>query len=368
VRQDLAPATVDRIYEVCPGVCVQGPAQNTVAPPFTSDVVWGQAGPMAVGYAIDPEIRFKASSGGALTALSVYLLECGKVDFILHVAASKEYPMRTERQLSFDRAQILEGAGSRYGPAAPLVDFCQLLDRGRPFAFVGKPCDIAAIRNLAKVDPRVGTLVPYLLTFVCGGESELSLSDEIVGKFGLKEDQVSLLRYRGYGCPGPTRIEAKTGEGFEETYNNIWADEAGWRIQARCKICPDAIGELADIVASDVWPGGAPQVEDAGFNGFMARTRKGAELLSEAARAGAIHLERPMTFRDMDFYQPHQVVKKRAIMARVMGRALAGQVVPRFRALRLFRLALGAGIAFNWRNFYGAFRRALAGKSGEPSA
>ena len=36
-------------------------------------------------------------------------------------------------------------------------------------AFVGKPCDIAALRNLARWDARVDELVRYWLAPVCGG-------------------------------------------------------------------------------------------------------------------------------------------------------------------------------------------------------
>jgi len=80
-----------------------------------------------------------------LTALGQFLLTSGRVKFILHAAASSREPMRTERALSFDAASVLEAAGSRYGPGAPLVDFTALLDRAEPFALIAKPCDIAAV-------------------------------------------------------------------------------------------------------------------------------------------------------------------------------------------------------------------------------
>ena len=54
---------------------------------------------------------------------------------------------------------------------------------------------------------------------------------------------------------------------------DLWEDEGKWRLQFRCKICADAIGELADIAVCDAWPGGGPTGEDEGFNGFIARTR-----------------------------------------------------------------------------------------------
>ena len=64
-------------------------------------------------------------------------------------------------------------------------------------------------------------------------------------RFGFEESELNLFRYRGHGNPGPTRIEAKDGRAVEVTYQEMWGDEAGWRIQPRCKICPDAIGEAS---------------------------------------------------------------------------------------------------------------------------
>ena len=75
-------------------------------------------------------------------------------------------------------------------------------------------------------------------------------SEELLARFGIAEDQLRLFRYRGYGNPGPTRIETEDGRAYEVSYQQLWEDESKWMIQPRCKICPDAIGEAADIVAS----------------------------------------------------------------------------------------------------------------------
>jgi coenzyme F420 hydrogenase subunit beta len=99
-----------------------------------------------------------------------------------------------------------------------------------------------------------------------------------------------VLRYRGMGNPGMTRVEANDGRAFEVTYNDLWEDEGKWRLQFRCKICADAIGELADMAVCDAWPGGGPAGEDEGFNGFIARTPNGQALLERAERAGAVVL------------------------------------------------------------------------------
>jgi coenzyme F420 hydrogenase subunit beta len=368
-RRVLDAATLDRVNAICPGVRVQGAATDAVSSRASHDLVWGPAEQLAIGYAGDPTVRYRASTGGVLTALGQFLVTSGRVKFILHVAASRREPMRTDSRLSFDAAAVLEGAGSRYGPAAPLIDFTELLDRAEPFALIAKPCDIAAVRNLARIDPRVDRYLRYALTFVCGGASDLTKSEEVASELGIRPDELSVFRYRGNGNPGPTRLETKDGRSFELTYQEMWKDEATWQIQPRCKICPDAIGESADLAASDVWPGGGPTGEDAGFNGIIVRTERGLELYRAALAAGAIVVEpREVSFRDFDEFQPHQVRKKRAVWARLAGMRAAGQPVPETQGLRLAECARMNTVAENLDEARGARRRARQGTLGEPPA
>jgi coenzyme F420 hydrogenase subunit beta len=364
----LDDATLALINAVCPAVTVEGPDPAASDDGVRWDTIWGPAVRIAKGHAADPAVRFNGSAGGVLSALAIYLLETGRVDFILHVAASAEQPMRTKRQLSFDRAQIMAAAGSRYGPAAPLVDLTELLEQGRPFAFIGKPCDVAAVRNLARHDPRVDQVVRYILAFVCGGASEFAKTRDLVEGFGLAEDDVALLRYRGLGNPGLTRVETKDGRAFSTTYRDLWRDEGKWMLQFRCKICADAIGELADLAVSDVWPGGAPTGEDAGFNGLIARTPKGRELLDDAVRDGALVVLEELDFRDLDGVQPHQVYKKQAVAARLGAMRDAGALIPSFSRLRLDEAA-GTTDADTLRANYDGMRTRLdAGDNREPAA
>ena len=339
-QQALSAAALARINAVCPGTRVEGARPEDRSAEVMRDIVWGTAEHLAIGYARNPEVRHRGSTGGLLTALGQFLLASGRVKFILHVAASSREPLRTERRLSFDAVSVQEGAGSRYGPAAPLLDFTALLARGEPFALIAKPCDIGAVRNLARIDSRVDRYLAYALTFVCGGASDLTKSEEVLNEFHIRPDEISLFRYRGYGNPGPTRVETRDGRAFELTYQDMWKDEATWRIQPRCKICPDAIGESADLAASDVWPGGAPAGENSGFNGIIVRTLRGLELYRAALAAGAIAVEsRAVNFRDFDDFQPHQVSKKRAVWARLAGMRAAGRPVPETHNLRLEQCA-----------------------------
>lgn len=369
VRSRLDRATLGLINAVCPGTRVAAARPESLAPEAKLDTIWGSAQTLAIGYAADPAVRYRASAGGVLTALGQFLLASGRVAFILHVGASRLEPIRTLRHLSFDSAAVLAGAGSRYGPAAPLVDFTAILDRREPFALIAKPCDISAVRNFAQLDARVDLYMRYALTFVCGGASDLTKSEDLLAGFGIRAAELSMFRYRGNGNPGATRLETKDGRAAELSYRQMWRDESKWMIQPRCKLCPDAIGESADLAASDVWAGGTPTGDDPGFNGIIVRTRRGLELYDAAVAARAILVEpRQVGFRDFDRFQPHQERKKRFVWARLAGMRAAGQPVPETSGLRLEECARLNSVAENLAEARDTRRRIEAGRLGEPDA
>jgi coenzyme F420 hydrogenase subunit beta len=353
VQQPLSVTAEQQILAICPGIVVHGPEE----PAPQHDAVWGPAHRIASGHATDPAIRYMAASGGAISAISHYLLETKRVRFVLHVAADKVEPLRADPQISTSRADVLSGAGSWYGPVAPLQDVHRLLDAGEPFAVVGKPCDIAAMRNLARHDPRVDQLVPYMLSFFCEGVPDDTMVTQLLERHGLHPSDVAELRYRGLGCPGPTRVVSKDGSTFDLSYQQVWYGDFHWTMQFRCKICPDATGELADIVAGDIWDNGKPMHESPdGDNAILARTAKGAQLLADMEAAGTLNLA-PMGYRDLDRVQPHQVRRKCGLWGRLAAMTLRGAVKPTYRHLRLWRAARRAGLLFSLKNLLGTWRR-----------
>jgi coenzyme F420 hydrogenase subunit beta len=360
--------TVNTIYDVCPGVRVEGLPERLTDAGTRHDPVWGPYRSMTRAYATDPAVRFRAATGGALTALSLYIVESGEAAFVLHARASRAHPTHGERHISFDTEDVLRGAGSRYGPTAPLIDVREALDRGEPFAFCAKPCDIAALRNYARHDPRVDELVRYWLTPVCGGFLPPPSMREFLESLDVDPDDVTALSYRGNGCPGPTRIETRDGRVIEKNYLDMWGDsQASWSLPFRCKVCPDGIGEAADIAAADTWPGGSParedQDEDPGTNAIIARTRAGDDLLRGAVDAGYLEIETAIGVEELNLYQPHQVAKKFAVWARYAGIRAAGNLAPETERLRIRELARENPLRVNLAQARGARRRAR----GEPT-
>ena len=310
----------DKIKKTCPGVIVEGLPKEAIANKSKYDLVWGYYLSLFYAWSTDKDIRFKSSTGGLLNGLSLYLLESKKVRFILHTGTDPKQPMRSVSRYSYNKQELLNsGSCSRYGPSSPLDKFNEALNKNEPFAFVGKPCDISAIRQLSKIDRRVNELCKYLLTLVCGGFGEFTKSQDFIDSFNVKEEELSIFRYRGYGNPGKMYIKTNSGEEHDKEYNSFWGEESTWRVPFRCKICPDAIGDSSDLAALDTWPGGSPVGEDEGFNAAIIRTKKGYDLVHDARDAGYIKIGNDLKIEDINDFQPHQVSKKKAVYARHQG-------------------------------------------------
>ena len=342
VRQSPSGEVVDSIYESCPSLNIGGLPEELLESDTEIDPVWGPVRELKRAHATSPATRFEASTGGVLTALAQYLLDSNTVDFVLQVATSDVTPAFGDPVISERAEDAFNAAGSRYGPAAPLRLVHAALDREQPFAFVGKPCDVAAVRNLAKLDTRVGKYLKVCLTMVCGGTMVPAALDEFLQRQRIGDD-VKSLRYRGKGCPGPTTITTSR-EQHDFHYLDFWGeDESAWQLPFRCKICPDGIGEAADIAAADTWPGGSPSREesetDPGSNAVIARTRFGSRLIQAAEQAGYLSVEHDLTIEDLDLFQPHQVRKKYAAFDRIQGLADVGGLAPEVDGLRIQALA-----------------------------
>lgn len=359
-----------QIMQVCPGVTVTGPANDQAGPSGKMHRIYGPIASLHRGWARDEKVRFHAAAGGSLTALGTYLLESGKVEAVLHIKASADNPLMSDTIVSISARDVYDGAQSRYGPAAPLTQVHRLLDEGRTFAVIGKPCDVAAIRNLGRVDTRVDTQIPFCLTIFCGSVPSLKMPVQMAASFGVGEDELTLFRWRGDGWPGMTHMETRDGRSFDLTYDKAYFEDGvpwAYDAQFRCKICPDAIGELADVACPDGWvmEDGKPVHREApGVNVLVARTLRGASLLRDAEADGALVL-RPFSEAELEVMHDDHKPRKISWPARMLGLRLAGR--PAMQVLRYRKLAamMAAGPGYFLASLFGGFRRARAGLNRE---
>jgi len=348
------------IAAACPGAVV---AEWQAAP--ETHAYWGPVRRVTTGHALDPEVRFEGSSGGAISALIIHALDTGLVDRAIHVAADPQNPTRNIMISSKTRAEVVAGAGSRYTASSPLEQIDAALAGGGSIAFVGKPCDVSALRRLGAVDPRVKRHVPVMLSFFCGGMPSHDGVDRILKTMGTRRDDIVAFRYRGQGWPGTTAATAADGRVYEMSYADSWGGHLSKEVQFRCKICPDAVGGVADIACADAWYGGEsgyPQFDERdGRSLIVARSETGARLLNSACTQGVLEVEE-LEIGEIDLMQPSQARRKRLVLARSAALTATGQPKPKMRGTRVWEAAKAAGLGEAAHNFAGTVRRIVMGR------
>ncbi len=347
------------IANACPGL-----GQSVVAGGRPDPVLWGPHVSMQTGWANDPAVRFAGSSGGALSMILIHLLASGTVDAVVQTAASPDLPTGNATVTTDDRAGVLAAAGSRYAPSAPLADLPVQVaahrDHGTRFAFVGKPCDAAALRALRDADPLIAATFPVILSFFCAGVPSHAGGAAVLTALGADPARTTAFRYRGNGWPGQATATLADGSERSMSYHDSWGGILSKHVQHRCKICADGTGVAADIVCADAWEAdaaGYPLFTEApGISLIVARTVLGAQLIAAAQAAGQIATA-PFVIDQLAAIQPGQRERRRALWARLAALRLAGRPIPRYEGLQIAAAARQNPWTRNLRNFLGTLRR-----------
>jgi coenzyme F420 hydrogenase subunit beta len=345
------------IKQACPGIVVRHEGHLEHRP---WDRLWGPVLDIKAGYATDETVRWCGSSGGGISGLLCYLLEQGHVDYVLHVGASSANPLQNQVYLSQNREDVIRCAGSRYAPAAPLINVKNLLEQNDVrIAFVGKPCDVAALRAFLQLYPNLAPKVVCMIAFLCAGTPSTQATEEMVRAMGANPAKVVDLRYRGHGWPGQARAMTDDGIAHAMSYHESWGKILGRQLQFRCKICADGMGELADVVCGDAWyiEKGSPKFEEKeGRSLIIGRTHLGVSVVEGAVEKGYLVVE-DFSLQDIEIIQPYQAMRRRLVASRLLAMMISGVFYPQYRGFHLIQNAFRISLKDNWLSFKGMLRR-----------
>ncbi|MEJ2704218.1 MAG: Coenzyme F420 hydrogenase/dehydrogenase, beta subunit C-terminal domain, partial [Sedimentisphaerales bacterium] len=322
--------------EVCPGIEISHKTfddRGRIVGELNQ--AWGPVLEVWEGYASDSEIRFRGSSGGAATALALYCLEKRNVSGVLHVAAGAAAPLENVPVLSRTRTDLMARTGSRYSPAAPCEKLPSVRDASRPAVFIGKPCDVVALRKSQANDARLRENVVAAISIFCAGTPVTRGTYRILEALSVTPEEVSEFRYRGCGWPGMTTVSTKDPERTRQmTYEQSWGKILCNHIQFRCRLCPDSTGEFADISCGDPWYRPV-EAGEPGRSLVLVRTETGRQIVQDALKAGYVELNR-VDSRTLPDSQKALLNRRRHLWGRLLTMKMMRVPVPRYAGFDLF--------------------------------
>lgn len=343
----------DEIAAVCPGAEVRSPGWPA-APPSVPELLVGPTAAIWEGWATDPQVRWAGSSGGVVTALSLYALERRGMALVVHTGMDKGKPWHNRTVVSKDRAELLAHTGSRYTTSSPVEALAAIEEADGPCVFVGKPCDVAAVQALRRRRPALDRNLGLVLSFFCAGTPPTDASLRVAAELGFTDpDAISTMRYRGHGWPGEFTVASRDGRSATLSYEESWGRLASMPRQLRCALCPDGLGELADVTGGDAW-----HRRDEGSDGIsfiLARTPLGTDIVTGAIDEGYLQAV-PSDAARVREAQP--LTRRRTLItARTAALRTVGLPAPRYPGFRLGAASRLVGPARWTREYAGMLRR-----------
>lgn len=330
--------------------------------------IWGNIEKAIIGYSTDEKIRYMSSSGGALTEISVYLIENHLVDGIIHTTFNPTSPTENVTCISHSAEEVRSRLGSRYSISMPLYKITQMIDLEKKYAFIGKPCDVMALRNYLKINSSLKKNFEYLLSFFCAGEPSVTAQERLLKKMNSKVEDCKTITYRGNGWPGYTTVIKKDGSIEKLEYQKAWGQYLGRDLRYTCRFCLDGTGEAADIVCADFWylneEGNPDFSEHDGRNIVIARNKKASMLLNDVVELGNLHLEEDFTSKinELYKYQPHQYKRKSMMKSLLLAMKICGKKAPKYNKSILNRYAKHMTINKRLKFIVGSIKRIVLGK------
>jgi coenzyme F420 hydrogenase subunit beta len=355
-----APKSVEcaEALPICPGYQVNGNLEIGRLPKRTeADHEFGPTLEIWEGWATDPEVRFRASSGGILSALSLYCLEVERFGGVVHAGMDPAKPWMNRNHVSRDRAGVLARTGSRYAPSAPCAGLNDIDENDGLYAFIGKPCDVSAVAELRRRDPPLDARLGLVLTFFCAGTPSTQGTLDLMAGLGAEPRRIDEVHYRGEGWPGRFRM-VSGGKAHPKSlsYNESWGRLTGYR-PLRCHLCPDGLGRMADIATGDAWD----QFDDNGDPGrslVLVRTERGREFLKRARLAGYVTLNRVRAEKVLRA-QKNLLSRRHELFGRLSAFRILGVPIPAYEGFSLFRSWLRIGLTLQARTVIGTLTRIL---------
>lgn len=350
--------------EFCSNYCMSSYKPRTCD---WKDSIWGNYEKVYYGYSSDEKIRKKASSGGIITSVCIYLIESGIVDGVIHSAQNSKYPWRTETYCSTTAYELKHRSGSRYAQSSPLENALSFIQKEKRYIYVGKPCDVYALHKYLETHPEYREAIYLTISFFCAGAPSENANIKLLNALGCVQDDCASLTYRGNGWPGKAEVITKTGKVSSLDYQQSWGRILGRDIRPICRFCMNGTGEPADISCGDAWYLTNDKkplfIEADGRNVVFGRSEIGNDILQKAFINGYIILEEDRNIiKDLRFSQPFQYERKATMFQKVLAMRCLMKKAPNDALSELARIKSDIKLSRKFEIFKGTVGRIVRKK------
>jgi len=116
-----------------------------------------------IGHTTDQKVRLNSASGGIISAVSIFLLETGKVDGVICLRMSKDQPWLSEPFIATTKEDILDAAQSKYTISSVNEILAETAGFAGNLAYVGLPGQVQSIRKLQQINHPSVQNIKYIL-------------------------------------------------------------------------------------------------------------------------------------------------------------------------------------------------------------
>lgn len=349
-------------FQMCPGKGLTYDIEPTSGQ--ENHPCWGPVRAVYEGHATDHQIRWRSSSGGIATSIAAHCVEELGMIGVLHTAMDAEKPYLNKTVYSTRRDQIIAASGSRYSPASPCDGLKKIETGNGKSVFIGKPCDVAAVKMAAGLNPQLSATIGLTVAFFCAGVPSTKGLKLLLENCGVKNlNGLTSLKFRGNGWPGHWEAEwVEDGQKKTKslTYEDSWGFLESHR-QWRCRVCADHTGEFADIAVGDPWYREIGD-EEPGSSLIIARTQLGSEILSSAIEDKVIKVQKKNT-RTIDESQSNLIKSRGLLWGRLFTLWIMDAPRPRYSGFVMFSYWL-RDLSFQEKlqSIFGTVRRVIRRK------
>jgi coenzyme F420 hydrogenase subunit beta len=258
-------------------------------------------------------------------------LETRSVDAVVAVRMSAANPLQAEGVICRSPEEVAACRGSKYNVVAINTVLRCIQDESGRYAVIGLPCHTQGLRLAQRRSRRLRERVVLTLGIFCGLTAEPRATAVLARQAGLDPAELRDVSYRGPGWPGGMRLVDRLGTVRRRAYPDYIDRGFMALVPPRCRVCPDALAELADVSVGDAWLDrftGSDGVSD-----IITRTPAGDSLLEKAAPRLELQTASP---RGMIASQSEtHLVKRQVCRSRLWLRSRAGRPVPAYPGLEL---------------------------------